>query len=271
MSVYLALFKISFQQHLQYRVAAIAGAATNIAFGFFRIFLLTAFYNGSDAPQPMNLPDLYSYLWFGQVVFSVMPIVNLTGPDAEEIRSGAVAYRLIRPISIYKFYLARVLGQKVTAICTRSLIQVGVLLILLPALGLSKYGMRAPDAAMLPFLLLSLFLAVILSATIHTCIYMTGFWTISTRGSASFSYAILALLSGLLVPLVFFLPSLKGIVDLLPFRGIYDTPAMIYNGALSIGRVLSSIAHQGVWVVIMIFLGAALARRGTGRLEVAGG
>ena len=94
MSVYFALFKMAFQQYLQYRVAAIAGAVTNIAFGFFRIFLLTAFYKSSDAPQPMELPDLYSYLWFGQVLFSVMPVVGLVGPDAEEIRSGAVAYRL---------------------------------------------------------------------------------------------------------------------------------------------------------------------------------
>ena len=50
MSVYTAIFRMVFQQHLQYRVAAVAGALTNIAFGFFRIFLLTAFYGATDAP-----------------------------------------------------------------------------------------------------------------------------------------------------------------------------------------------------------------------------
>jgi ABC-2 type transport system permease protein len=271
MRTYLALFSMVFQQYLQYRVAAFAGAVTNIAFGFFRLFLLTAFYRASGAAQPMPLPDLYSYLWFGQVMFSIMPIAGVLGPDAEEIRTGEVAYRLTRPVSIFSFYYARVLGQKATALCTRSAIQVLILFLLFPLIGLSQYGMRPPDPGLLPFLVPSLLLAILLSAAMHTFIYMTGFWTISTRGSASMSYAIIGLFSGLLVPLVFFPPVFGAIADFLPFRGIYDTPAMLYNGSLSQGQALAGIAHQVLWLGAVIFLGAALARRGTARVEIAGG
>lgn len=271
MKTYLALFSMVFQQHLQYRIAAIAGAATNIAFGFFRLFLLTAFYRSSNAPQPLEISDLYSYLWFGQVMFSVMPIVGILGPDADEIRTGNVAYRLTRPVSIFAFYYARVLGQKATALCTRSAIQVIILFLVFPLVGLSRYGMKPPAADLLPLLLVSLFLAVLLSGAIHTFIYMTGFWTISTRGSATLSYAIIGLFSGLLVPLVFFPPVIGKVADILPFRGIYDTPAMLYNGALSSTQALAGLAHQAIWLAIIILLGVLLARRGTSRLEVAGG
>ncbi len=271
MSPYWALFRTEFQQYLQYRIAAVAGALTNIAFGFFRLFLLTAFYRAADAVQPMALPDLYSYLWMGQVLFSVMPITGLSGPDAEEIRSGAVAYRLTRPVSLYGFYFARVLGQKVTALCTRSAIQLAVIFLVLPLVGLSRYGMRPPDVAMLPFLVPSLLLAMLLSAAMHTFVYMTGFWTISTRGSTSISYAVISLFSGLLVPLVFFPPALRTVADILPFRGIYDSTAMIYNGASSVSQALGGLAHQGAWVAGIVVLGLALARRGTLRLEIAGG
>ncbi len=271
MRMYWAIFAMVFQQHLQYRIAAIAGAVTNIAFGFFRLFLLTAFYRASSAPQPMTIPDLYSYLWFGQVMFSVMPITGVLGPDAEEIRTGGVAYRLTRPVSIFAFYYARVLGQKVTALCTRSAIQLLVLFLVFPVVGLSRYGMKPPAIGLLPFLFTSLFLAILLSGAIQTFIYMSGFWTITTRGSATVSYAIISLFWGLLVPPVFFPPVIGKIADVLPFRGVYDTPAMLYSGSLSPGQALAGLTHQVVWLGLLILTGLVLARRGTARLEVAGG
>ncbi|MFW5776126.1 MAG: ABC transporter permease [Spirochaetota bacterium] len=271
MRTYAALFSMVFQQHLQYRVAAVAGAVTNIAFGFFRLFLLTAFYRATDAPQPMALPELYSYLWFGQVMFSVMPILGILGPDAEEIRTGDVAYRLTRPVSIFSFYFARVLGQKTTALCTRSAIQLVALIVLFPLFGIAELGMRPPELGLLPLLVVSLAPAVLLSAAIHTFIHMTGFWTISTRGSATVSYSIIALFSGLLVPLAFFPPVIGTLARFLPFRGIYDTPATLYNGTVGMTEALLGIGHQIVWICVVVALGNALARAGAARLEIAGG
>jgi len=271
MKTYWALFKTEFQQHLQYRISAVAGAVTNIAFGFFRLFLLTAFYGASEAGQPMTLADLYGYIWFGQVLFGVLPITGMIGGDAEEIRTGAVAYRLTRPVSLYGFYFARVIGQKATALCSRSLIQVLVLFALLPILGLSRYGMGPPAWGFFPFLLLSLFLTLLLSAAIQTLIYMTSFWTISTRGSASLAYAVISLFSGLLVPLAFFPDALRAVADMLPFRGLYDTPARMYAGTLSMRQAMRGLGHQGIWLALLWAFGVFLARRGIARLEVAGG
>ncbi len=201
----------------------------------------------------MTLPELYSYLWFGQVLFGVLPIVGLFSADAEEIRSGEVAYRLTRPVSLYGFYFARVLGQKTTVLCTRSLLQVAILFLVLPLIGLSRYSMGAPDPHHLPLLLVSVLLTMVLSAAIHTFVYMTGFWTISVRGSASLVYAITGLFSGLLVPLAFF------------------PPALLYNGSIDPARVAGALGHQVIWLAVILMAGWTLARRGTARLEVAGG
>jgi ABC-2 type transport system permease protein len=271
MKTYWALFKTELQQHLQYRISALAGAVTNIAFGFFRLFLLTAFYGASQVKQPMELPDLYSYIWFGQVLFGVMPITGMIGGDAEEIRTGAVAYRLTRPVSLYGFYFARVVGQKVTALCSRSLIQVILLFALLPVLGLSRYGMGAPNWGYFPLLLLSMVLTVFLSSAINAFVSMTGFWTISTRGSAGLAYAVICLFSGLLVPLAFFPPALRAAADILPFRGVYDTPARLYSGTMGLAQAVGGLGHQALWLVILLALGVLLSRRGAAKLEVAGG
>jgi len=271
MRKYWVLFASEFQRHLQYRVSALAGAVTNIAFGFFRLFLLKAFYDASGAAQPLSREDLYTYIWFGQVLFGVLPISGLFGGDAEEIRSGAVAYRLTRPVSIYGFYFARVAGQRATALCTRSLVQVLVLFALLPLLGLGRYGMGAPDWPSFPLLAASLALALLLSAATQAFIYMTAFWTVSTRGAASLAYAVISLFSGLLVPLALFPPALRELAYALPFRGVYDTPASLYAGTLEPGRAWASLGHQALWLALLVLAGAFLARRGTSRLEVAGG
>ncbi len=271
MRKYWALFSAELQRHLQYRVSALAGAVTNIAFGFFRLFLLTAFYGSSSASQPMGLGELYTYIWFGQVLFGVLPITGLMGGDAEEIRSGAVAYRLTRPISIYGFYFARVAGQRLSALLTRSLIQVLALVILLPLLGLERYGMAAPSLPHLPLLLASVALTLLLSAAIQSLVYMGSFWTISTRGSAMLAYAVITLFCGLVVPLDFFPPALRAIADALPFRGIYDTPAKLYGGLMGGGRAIAALAHQAAWTALLAAAGAVLAKRGTARLEIAGG
>jgi len=270
--VYWALFRTVFQQHLQYRVSAAAGAVTNIAYGFFRIFLLTAFYGASRAVEPMELGDLYSYIWFGQVLFGVLPVAGTTiGSDSEEIRSGDVAYRLTRPVSLYGYTFARIMGEKITALCSRSLIQVVIIFGLFPLFGLSRYGMRLPDGRLLPFLLVSLVLTILLSAAIQASIVLSAFWTVSMRGTATLAYAVISLFSGLLVPLAFFPPVLRAVADVLPFRGVYDTSAMLYAGSFTLQQALLGLGHQAGWLAAIVVTGALMARRGTARLEVAGG
>ena len=249
-----------------------AGAVTNLAFGFFRIFLLTAFYRASTSVEPMELGDVYSYIWFGQVLFSVLPVMGTTiMADSEEIRSGDVAYRLTRPVSLWGYTYARSLGEKITMLCTRSLIQVVAIFGLFPLLGLQRYGMALPDAASLPFLLPSLILTILLSAAIQTLIIQTAFWTVSLRGSATLWYAVTSFFSGLLVPLTFFPPALRAVADVLPFRAVYDTTAMLYAGSFTRAQALLGLGHQAFWLLALAGGGAVLARLGTARLEVAGG
>jgi ABC-2 type transport system permease protein len=268
---YWALFRTAFQQHLQYRVAAVAGAVTNIAFGFFRIFLLTAFYQAAPAGQPMSLSEVYSYIWFGQVLFGVLPLTGTLGPETEEIRTGEIAYRLTRPISLWSYTYAGALARKTTALCSRSLVQIVVLFTLLPALGLGRFGMGLPALDRLPLLAASLLLTVLLSAALHGIIVLSAFWTISARGSACLAYAVISLFSGLLVPLAFFPPALRALADALPFRAVYDTPAMLYAGTLTVRQAYLGLGHQVLWLAAILALGAFLARRGSARLEVAGG
>ena len=57
MKAYSALFRIRFINALQYRAAALAGMATQFAWGFMEIFAFAAFYRANPGAFPMYLLD----------------------------------------------------------------------------------------------------------------------------------------------------------------------------------------------------------------------
>ena len=95
MSAYLAVFQMRFLALLQYRAAAFAGFLTQVFWGFVRVMVLTAFYRSSAGPQPMELPDVVTYVWLGQALLMLLPF--RPEPETQEmVRSGNVAYELLK-------------------------------------------------------------------------------------------------------------------------------------------------------------------------------
>ncbi|MEG0767014.1 MAG: ABC transporter permease, partial [Clostridia bacterium] len=70
---YLALWRMRMRTLLQYRVAALAGVATQLLFGLVMVSVLTAFYHQSDAAQPMLLSQTITYTWLGQAMLGMLP------------------------------------------------------------------------------------------------------------------------------------------------------------------------------------------------------
>ena len=62
MSPYAAILSARFRTLLQYRTAAIAGLGTQLFWGLIRVMIFEAFYRSSNAPQPMALRDVVTYL-----------------------------------------------------------------------------------------------------------------------------------------------------------------------------------------------------------------
>ena len=68
---YLSFFRIRFVNGLQYRIAALSGAATQFVWGLLLILLYHAFYEADPAAFPMRLSSLVSYLWLQQSFFAL--------------------------------------------------------------------------------------------------------------------------------------------------------------------------------------------------------
>ena len=97
MKPYLAIFGARFRTQLQYRAAAWAGTGTRIFWGLIRVMIFQAFYQSSSASQPISLPDMITYLWLGQAFLTLIPFSSADSEVRSMVRTGTVAYELLRP------------------------------------------------------------------------------------------------------------------------------------------------------------------------------
>lgn len=260
---YYAFFLGHMQSLLQYREAAISGTIVQVFFGLLRIFLLKAFYASSTLPPPMPFEQAVVYIWLVEATLRLAPFA----PDSEivrAIRSGQVAYELIKPMDLYFIWLSRSLASKLAP----------TLLRFFPVIVISSlfFGFRGPATVFAFFSwLLTVCIAVVLSSVITNLLNISLLWTISGEGISQLMIACSYLLSGQMIPLAIFPDTVRDIVRYLPFAGITDLPNRFYLGELQIADLLPSMLFQLGWIIILGILGYLILRIGLRKLVVQGG
>ena len=260
---YRAIFAARFRMLLQYRGAAFGGMVTQVVFGLILVMVYEAFYRSSDAPQPMSFAEVRSYIWLGQAMLSLLPW-NVEGELRTMIRTGGVAYELLRPLGLYPLWYARTLASRMAPALLRALP--------IFALAFAFFGLALPPApAAAGAWLLSTVGAVALGAALTTLFTVSLLWTVSGEGISQLGFSLVMVLSGMAVPLPLFPDGLRRVVEVLPFRGLVDTPFRLYVGNLPPSAVFPLLGHQLAWTAVLIALGIVAMRRGLRRLEVQGG
>ena len=260
---YTAVLSARFRMMLQYRAAAIAGFVTQIGWGAIRVMAMEAFYRSTNAPQPMHLEDVVTYIWLGQALLGLLP----WNPDTEirsMVRSGTVAYELVRPVNLYTYWFSRSLSFRVAPTFMRS--------IPLAVLALFFFGMQPPESPeALAVWLAATTGAVLLSTALTVILSISLMWTISGEGVTFLVSPAIYLLAGMVIPLPLFPDWAQRILEILPFRGICDAPFRLYMGHIPITEAWSVLLHQLIWIIVLVAFGAWLLSKATRRLVVQGG
>lgn len=263
MSALFAMFTARFSALLQYRAAALAGLGTQVFWGFVRVGIFTAFYRSSTAVQPMSEADVVTYLWLTQALLLLLPW-RFDAEVEAMVRSGAFAYELLRPVDLYLLWYGRALAQRTAPAMLRCL---PMLLVAVPLFGM---GLPASPAAALGFVV-SITAAVLLSASITALLSVSLLFTTSGRGVNMLSSSLINVFSGALVPVALLPGWLATIAEVLPFRGLLDTPFSIWLGRLPAPAAAIGIAHQLAWTAVLVVLGRWMLGRAVARATVQGG
>jgi len=263
MRAYWAILSARFRTLLQYRAAALAGLGTQVFWGFIRIMIFDAFYRSTNAPQPMTFPQVVSYVWLSQAFLRMLPW--MPDPDVRMmIRTGNVAYELLRPVDLYRLWYSRALANLTSPTLLRC-----VPVLVLAALF---FGLQAPASLSAAAACVAAMIgAVLLASAVANLLSISLLWTISGEGVAHLMSVAVWLFSGMMIPLPLYPDWAQTVLSLLPFRGLMDTPFRLYTGHVPASQVAALIAHQLVWAVLLIGVGRWLLGRGLRRVVVQGG
>jgi len=263
MRPYRAMLSARFRLLLQYRAAAIAGFGTQLFWGLIRVMIFTAFYRSTTAPVPMSLEETVTYVWLGQALLLLMPW-NWDGEIAQAIRTGNVAYELVRPADLYWLWFARGVAMRTAPALLRA-VPMFVMAVAFLGMGLPPtWGAAAAFAV-------SIAATVLLSAAITTLLVISLFWTISGDGIVRLVAGAVMLFSGLIVPLPLFPDWAQPVLNALPFRGIGDVPFRLYMGHIPAAEAPRLVAQQLAWTAAIVLVGRFALDRARRRLVVQGG
>ncbi|MDE6964745.1 MAG: ABC transporter permease [Lachnospiraceae bacterium] len=264
---YLSFFRMRFAVGLQYRIAALAGAVTQFAWGFMEIMIFKAFYRADASSFPMSFQAAVSYVWLQQAFLALFAAWMMENEIFDTIVSGNVAYELCRPVGIYDMWFARNIAGRLSRAVLRCF-PILAIAVFLP----EPYGI-APPASLACFALFLVTAALGLLMTVSFCmlVYVLSFFTISPAGLRILFVSGTEFLAGGVIPLPFFPDKVRFFMELLPFAGMQNVALRVYSGSMSAGEIKRAVLLQLFWLAAVTGLGKALCRLAEKKITVQGG
>ena len=268
MSSYFAYFKIKFLNEIQYKVAAIAGICTQIAWGAMYIMLYTVFLNNSSN-KTMSISQMSTYIWLQQSLFMLFNIWSVDNNILEQIKDGSISMELLKPVELYKIWHAKTLGRKLALVILRVI----PLFIICNILPLGIYGFSLPTDLKVGILfLITLILATLLVMSYIMLIYIAVIFTKSQRGIKMVFQLFAEFFSGLVIPLAFLPDVLINIIKFTPFYYMQNLPFNIYIGyTKDLKEIIFSIIVQILWIIVLTIFGKIVLKKKIKKIEIQGG
>jgi ABC-2 type transport system permease protein len=267
MRKYLAVFRLRFTAGLQYRAAALAGIATQYAWGFMEILAFSAFYRHNPGAFPMEFQETVSYIWMQQAFLALFMMWFFDNGIFAAISSGSIAYELVRPADLYGRWFCQSAAGRLSRAGLRCM-PILIVAFILP--GPFRLGLPPGPGPFFLFLVSAgLSLCVVVSFTM--LIYASAFFTISPQGTRIIAAVLSDFLAGATVPLPFFPPAFRAAAEALPFAAMQNMPLRIYSGNIAGSAALRGIAFQVFWFLVLCAAGRLLLKQALKKVVVQGG
>lgn len=267
MRAYLSLFRIRFISSIQYRAAALAGIATQFAWGFLLIFSYRAFYRSNPGAFSMEFSHLVSYIWLQQAFLNLFTSWIRDNDIMGAITDGSISYELARPIDLYGKWFSQITANRVARTLLRCAPVLIVAFILPEPIGLEL----PPDLIHAAGFLISMLLALGVTTAYVLLVYSLTIFTLSSNGLWTVLVMLGDFLSGQIIPLTFFPGAARRVAELLPFAAMQNMPLRIYTGNISGYGIVQGIALQCFWLPALTLLGYLVMKKALTKVIVQGG
>jgi ABC-2 type transport system permease protein len=197
---------------------------TIILFTIASLWATVGRYHDVHAATGLTLSQMVWYLGFAEVLIMSGPSLPSETLEVDrEVRSGDIAYRLVRPLPFALYHLGAYLGFRgVNAL----LLVAPVCLVATFIAGVPAFSLSAVCAALVAGLV-----AMIIDGLWTFTLSMCAFWVEDTYGLHLLYRRFLMLLGGLFVPLEGYPHWLRQVAEALPFQALLYGPARLFVSA----------------------------------------
>ena len=241
LSAYIYIAKMKMLTSMAYRFDFFTSFLTQAVLMVSWVFLWKAAFATQDVVGGVTESEMLQYA-IVSMLLSTFYQRGVQNTINNKVREGEVAVDLFHPISVLGTYLAQDIGAAVNSffILSLPLALISVFLLNIPlAVGGGTFLL------FLACCLLSFAIQWILSALIG----IISFWLVELGNLGLAKDAVVAILSGSIVPLWFFPESIQNISRFLPFKYIFQAPISIFVGKMPADELIPTFVIQAVWVL----------------------
>ncbi len=265
MGLYVALWRIAFQDAVQYRAEAVIWFLYDVLGPITMAFVWLAAYEGHDQIAGYDLGSMLLY------TLAVMVLRNAITAHCEwdvdrQIRQGELSMLLVRPMNPWATWLLPDFAWRGFRLVLVAPVLLSCLLWLAPHLD-------APSVAWtwLPPVALSIVLGYLASFFLKLCLGFCGFWLTDIFGLVTLHEVLTLVFGGFLLPLDLLPGWLRPAADVLPFQYLFYVPVQAAIGRLVGPALLQALLAQLAWTFGLGMLACAIWRCGLRRYEAVGG
>jgi len=261
MKKYLTLFRINWQNSLQYRFSLVIYLAGYSLYIWVLLYLWSAVYHEGNTVGSYTLSQLTTYyllqLMINSVIFSY-----ISWDVIDNIKDGHFSNFLIKPLDYFHYWFTVNLSGKILE-AFFVIIAVGLISLLF-----GGYFAFPGQWITLLYFLISVILGIVLAFEMDFCVGMITFWLTQVRTFKYMLQTLILFFAGAMLPLDLFPDFLMKVSDILPFRYLVFFPISLY-----LGKVVNpwpSFIMLSVWILIFYVLARILLMRGIRRYEAVG-
>jgi ABC-2 type transport system permease protein len=244
LEIYYTQLKISLAVQFQYRVAMAIWMIGRIIEPLIYLVVWNTVAQAKGGQVGGYSPADFSAYFIVMMLVNQMTFTWVKWEYDYIIRSGALSFKLLRPIHPIHRDLADNIAYKVLTV-----------VIIIPAAFIlgwivpPNFNTGLPDLVMaLPVLVMAFLLRFMLDWTIA----MAAFWTTRISAINQTYFALMIFLGGQFAPLSLLPEPLQGLANLLPFRWIIAFPVELMLGQLAPRDIWVGFGAQALWLLLVL-------------------
>lgn len=231
-----------------------------ILYIFLRLWQVTYSQTGSAQLGGFTLAQMMWYLAMTESITLSVPRVN-TQID-EDVRTGALAVQLLRPMYYPLYRLWTTMGERVVRFGLNATVAIAIVWFFVGPIPFTAEG--------LALFALSLPMAFILDFLAQFLVGVAAFWLEDTSGIYLIYSRMLMVLGGMLIPLELFPDSLQPILRAIPFSSMVYGPARLFVQP-TMAFFTDVMLRQGITILILSLIVVLVYRVAVRRINANGG